>query len=139
MSVLNPGISVFFSVTVDSFDLGDWTKMSGIGMQISTTDRAESAMNFFQHHLPAHMMYDEVSLERPISPETGTVMAWISAYHLLPIPTAGQIQCLDQSGSVLMSWSMFGVTPVSWKGPTMDAGANQVAMETLKFRHMGFL
>ena len=139
MSVMNPGISVFFSVTVDSFDLGDWTKMSGIGMGITTNDRPESAMNFFQHHLPAHMTYDEIVLERPISPETGAVIAWISAYHMLPIPTAGQIQCLNQAGSVVMSWDMFGVTPVSWKGPTMDAGANTIAMETLRLRHMGFM
>jgi phage tail-like protein len=136
---MNPGISVFFSVTVDSFDLGDWTKMSGLGMAITTDDRPESAMNFFQHHLPKHMTYDEITLERPISPESGAVIAWISAYHMLPIPTAGQIQCLDQSGTVLMSWDMFGVTPVSWKGPTMDAGANTIAMEILRFRHMGFM
>ena len=139
MSVMNPGISVFFSVTVDSFDLGDWTKMTGLGMSISTKDRPESAMSFFYHHLPEHMIYDEITLERPISPETGAVIAWINAYHMLPVATAGQIQCLDQSGSVVMTWSMFGVSPVSWKGPTMDAGSNAMAMETLKLRHMGFM
>ena len=73
MSVMNPGISMFFSVTVDSFDLGDWSKMSGLGMTITTTDRPESAMNFFQHHLNGAMVYDEVVLERPISPETGAM------------------------------------------------------------------
>ena len=139
MSVMNPGISMFFSVTVDSFDLGDWAKMSGLGMTITTQDRPESAMNFFQHHLPAAMVYDEVVLERPISPETGAVIAWLNAYHMLPVPTAGQVQCLDQSGSVVMTWSMFGVSPVSWKGPSMDAGSNAIAMETLRFRHMGFM
>jgi phage tail-like protein len=136
---MNPGISVFFSVTVDTFDLGDWTKMSGLGMTISTTDRPESAMNFFQHHLPAHLDYGKITLERPISPETGAVMAWLNAYHLLPIPTAGQIQCLDQTRSVVMSWEMFGVTPVSWRGPTMDAMTSSIAMEALTFTHMGFL
>jgi phage tail-like protein len=139
MSVMNPGISVFFSVTVDAFDLGDWTKMSGIGMSIQTDDRPESAMNFFEHHMPKHMHYEPISLERPVSPETGLVMAWISAYHLLPIPTAGEIRCLDQHGAVLMTWSMFGVSPVSWKGPNMDASANHIAVEVLTFRHMGFM
>ena len=139
MSVMNPGISVFFAVSVDSFDLGDWTKMSGIGMTISTDHRPDSAMNFFQHHMPKHMEYAPIVLERPISAETGAVMAWISAYHMLPIPTAGQIQCLDQAGSVVMTWSMFGVSPMSWKGPSMDAGGNSVAMEQLTLAHMGFM
>ncbi len=139
MSVMNPGIGVFFSVTVDSVDLGDWTKMSGIGLSIDTTPRGESAMSFFQHHLPAHMKYNHITLERPISAETGAVIAWINAYHMLPVPTAGQIQCLDQSGSVIMSWQMMGVSPVGWTGPTMDATSTTIAMERLELAHMGFL
>jgi phage tail-like protein len=135
----NPGISVFFSVSVDSIDLGSWTKMSGLGMAIQTTDRADSAMSFFQHHLPAHMTYSQITLERPVSPESGAVMSWISAYHMLPIPTAGQIICLDQAGGVVMTWEMIGVTPVSWKGPSMDAMTPNVATEVLTLAHMGFL
>ena len=59
VSLTPPGVGqttatsvVRFTVTIDVVDLGYWTKISGIGMAISTTDRGESAMNFFQHHLP---------------------------------------------------------------------------------------
>ena len=30
-----------------------------------------------------------------------------------------------------MSWQMIGVTPVSWKGPSMDAHALNIATEIL--------
>jgi phage tail-like protein len=140
MSDANPGITHFFSVSVDSVDLGSWTKMSGIGMTIATIDRPESAMTFFQHHLPGALQYSPITLERPVGPESAAVMAWISSYHILPLPTAGQIACLDQTGAVVMMWEMLGVTPVSWKGPSMDAASGpSVAMESLTLAHMGFL
>ena len=140
MSDADPGITHFFTVSIDSVDLGSWTKMNGIGMSIDKQDRSDSAMTFFQHHLPGAMKYADITFERPVSPDSAAVMAWLSAYHLLPVPTAGQIVCLDQTGSIVMMWEMIGVTPVSWKGPSMDAFGNpNTAMESLTIAHMGFL
>ena len=104
MSVTDhPGLSLFFRVTLDVVDLGYWTKVSGLGMTIATDDRGEAAMSFFQHHLPNHMTYNKLTLERPVSSDTSTVMNWISTYHMLPVPTAGEITCVDQTGAVLMA------------------------------------
>jgi phage tail-like protein len=140
MSVIShPGVSVFFTVSVDAMDLGTWSKMSGLGINIATTNRPDTAMSFFQHHLPGHLEYSNIVLERPVSAESSTLMTWISAYHMLPIPTAGEINCVDQTGAVLMSWQMIGVTPVSWKGPSMDAHALNIATEVLTLAHMGFM
>jgi phage tail-like protein len=133
------GMSVFFTVTLDVVDLGYWTKVNGLGMTIATTDRGESAMNFFQHHLPGHLTYDKITLERPVSSNSANIMNWFAAYHMLPIPTAAQICCIDQTGSVVMSWDMLGVTPVAWKGPNFDANQHSPAVEQLTIHHMGFM
>ena len=85
------------------------------------------------------MTYEKLILERPVSSDTSTVMNWISAYHMLPVPTTGEVACVDQTGGMLMSWEMFGVTPVSWKGPTLDANATNLATEVLTLAHMGFM
>lgn len=134
------GLSMFFTVTLDGVDLGYWTKVSGLGMSISTTDRGETAMNFFQHHLPAHLTYDKITLERPVSPNSIAIMSWISAYHMLPVPTTAQICCkVVHTDEIVMSWDMIGVTPVSYKGPNFDAASTSPAMEQLTIQHMGFL
>jgi phage tail-like protein len=135
----HPGLSVFFSVILDVADLGTWTKVAGIGMKIATEARGDTAMTFFQHHLPSHLEYEHIVLERPVSPDTQTVIDWISAYHMLPIPTAAEITCLDSNGKPLMVWGLLGVSPVSWRGPTFDANANSLATEVLTVAHMGFL
>lgn len=133
------GLSVFFTVTLDAVDLGYWSKISGLGMSISTTDRGETAMNFFQHHLPAHLTYDKITLERPVSPNSVNIMNWISAYHMLPVPSTGQICCLGDGGEIIMTWEMIGITPVSYKGPSFDAASTSPAVEQLTIQHMGFL
>lgn len=133
------GLSVFFTVTIDVIDMGYWTKVSGLGVSISTTDRGETAMNFFQHHLPAHLTYDKITLERPVSPNSINLMNWISAYHMLPVPTSAQICCLGGHGEVIMTWDMLGVTPVAYKGPNLDAASTSPAMEQLTIQHQGFL
>jgi phage tail-like protein len=135
----SPGLSVFFTVSLDVIDLGMWSKISGLGMQIEHKSRPEAAMSFFEHHLPGHITYNHITLERPLSSDSQMIMDWISAYHMLPIPTAGQIICLDQTGTPILSWDLIGVCPVSWKGPTLDAHGLSVVTEQLTLAHMGFL
>jgi len=141
MSLTSPGLSVFFTVSIDAeFDLGAWNSISGLGMNIQTRARDDSAMTFFQHHLPSHIDYPHITLSRFVVSSSTDVLNWLSAYHLLPIPTVGEICCVDQSGSTIASWQMIGISPVKWVGPTLDAGAALSApTEKLEIAHMGFL
>lgn len=135
----DPGIAVFFNVSIDGLDLGSWTSLSGLSMKIETSSRAETAMIFFQHHLPGSMAYGNVTLSRPVSPDTEKVLAWISSFHMLPVPLTAVISCLNQSGGTVVSFNLIGVTPVGWTGPNLDAAQPGVAKETLELAHMGFM
>ena len=136
----NIGINVFFTVTIDTVDLGAWSKCTGLGMKIETEGRTEAGMNLFQHQLPKHLTYAHITLERPLTRDSQSVLNWFVAYHMLPIPTSGQITCFDQSGSPIMSWELHGVSPYEWKGPSLDAtaGSANVANEQLTIAHTGF-
>jgi phage tail-like protein len=37
------------------------------------------------------------------------------------------------------TWSLAGVYPVRWTGPSLDVGSNQWATETLELSHNGFV
>jgi phage tail-like protein len=66
-------------------------------------------------------------------------MHWISQLaHEVQRRTA-QISVLDANGDPVCSWKLDGVYPVKWTGPSLDAGGNQVAVETLELAHNGFL
>ncbi|MDA8047028.1 MAG: phage tail protein [Actinomycetota bacterium] len=135
------GISVFFKVMIDTIDLGAWAKCSGLGMNLAYDSRHEAGMTFFEHHLPKHLEYSKITLERPLTSDCQAVMSWITAYHMLPVPTSAQITCIDQKGNTITTWEMIGVSPESWRGPTFDAAAGTavLATEQLSFFHQGFL
>jgi phage tail-like protein len=139
VSFTEPAVTAFFSVTVDSVPLGNWTKMSGIGMSINTDDRKDSAMSFFQHHLPGALIYNDITLERPVNAYTSLTMNWFSTYHMVPIPVTAQIVCLDGQKNPIYAWELLGVTPRNWKGPSFDAGTAQIGTEVLTISHMGFV
>ena len=41
--------------------------------------------------------------------------------------------------SLAVKWTLHGVLPVAWSGPTFDNHGSTVAMETLELAHEGFL
>jgi phage tail-like protein len=134
-----PAISVFFSVTVDTLSLGNWSKLSGIGMSMNSVDRPDTAMSFFHNHLPGALTYSPVTLERQVGPETAQTMNWFSTYHMFPVPVTAQIMCLTQEGEPVMGWELIGVSPDSWKGPNLDAATPSVGVETLVIKYTGFV
>jgi phage tail-like protein len=135
----DPGLSVYFRIEIDSVDLGAWTTCSGLGLEIETQGRGDSAMSFLMHHLPGHLQYTHLVLGRPVSPDTAKVLAWISAFQMMPVPTSGQVTALGPGGEVVMTWELHGVTPVKWTGPSFDASQLQVAQEQLELAYQAFL
>lgn len=141
MSLSTPSLNVFFKLSIDAeFDLGVWTAVSGLGMEIAVTRMGDQGMSFFEHKIPGHVKYSDIVLKRPVYSSSGEVLNWISAYHMAPIPTVGEIAAIDQSGATIVSWQMIGVSPLSWKGPDFDANAAlSVPSESLTITHQGFL
>lgn len=141
MALSSPSLNVFFKLSIDAeFDLGVWTSITGLGMALETKPMGDAGMSFFEHKIPGHVKYTDIVLKRPVYSSSGNVLNWISAYHMAPIPTVGEIAAIDQSGTTIVSWQMIGVSPVSWKGPDFDANAAlSVPTETLEIAHQGFL
>ena len=50
----------------------------------------------------------------------------------------GQITALRADGSEVARWGLLDVLPVSWQGPSLDAGNPSVATEVLEIAHHGF-
>jgi phage tail-like protein len=134
----DPALSVYFTVEVDGFDIGSWTTCSGLGMEIETVNRGDTAMSFVVHHLPGQMKYTNLVLGRPVSPDTSRVIAWINAFHMLPLPTSAQVTALDSTQGVIVTWQLLGVTPVKWTGPSFDASRLALANEQLELAYQAF-
>lgn len=134
-----PMLSTFFAVTIDGVDLGSWTELSGISMTIAADARHDSAVTFMQNHLPGHIAYKPLQLKRMANNYTARTMAWFSTYHVAPYPLTAEIQGKTAAGEVIMSWSLIGVTPAEWSGPSFKMGSTEHGVESLTLNHWGFI
>lgn len=136
-------ISLYFRVKIEGVDLGSFTKCEGLGCEMTVMQREEGGVNDFVHQLPGRMKFSNITLTRPVSKEnqaaSQNVAKWLASVAAKPKRTTAQIEALDPVGQPLFSWSLNGVIPVKWKGPSFDVESAKVAVETLELAHNGFL
>jgi phage tail-like protein len=128
-----------FTVTIDGVELGMWTKCEGLAVEYEVFEYQEGGWNDYVHRLPGRRKYPNVKLTRPLDKDSQNVVRWISGMVTRVERKSAVISVLDAGGEVVCSWSLAHVWPVKWTGPSLDAGGNQVANETLELAHDGFL
>ncbi len=133
------GLSLRFKVTLDDHtDLGTWTKCEGLSVEYDLQEIKEGGQNDYLHRLPGRTKYQNLKLTRAIDKNTQKVADWLASIAREPKRSTAQIVILDTNGTEVVTWRFEGVYPAKWTGPTLDVGANQVAMESLELVHNGF-
>jgi len=134
-----PGLSLRFTVEIDGQDLGNWSKCEGLAVEYDVHEYQEGGNNSFVHRLPGRAKYQNIKLTRPVDSSTRSVVAWLASVQARVTPATAAITVLDTDGKPVATWNLLGVFPAKWTGPTLDVGANSVAMETLELAHNGFM
>lgn len=135
-----PGLSLRFEVTIDhGTSLGSWSKCEGLTVEYDVHEYQEGGNNGFVHRLPGRRKYQNIRLTRPVSSDTTGVMTWLASVQAKVTPVTAQIAVRDTNGETVMTWSLTGVYPVRWTGPTLDLGTSAAATEQLELVHTGFL
>jgi phage tail-like protein len=134
-----PSPSIRFRVEIDGHvDLGNWSKCEGLAFEYEVLEYQEGGWNEYVHRLPGRRKYPNVKLTRPLDEHSAAVVDWVAGLVSRPGRHTAHIALLDGDGGVVCRWDLNGAYPVKWTGPTLDAGGNQVAVETLELAHNGF-
>jgi len=136
---LETALSPRFTVSIDGMSLGTWTKCEGLAVEYEVFEYQEGGFNDYVHRLPGRRKYPNIKLTRPLDADSQTVVQWVSQMVTRVERKHAEITVLDGNGQVVCRWNLADVCPVKWTGPTLDAGGNQVANETLELSHNGFL
>ena len=131
-------VALYFKVRIDSVDLGAFTSCDGLSMDVETEDRIEGGNNGFVLKLPVRIKYSNIKFTRPVGPESMKVARWLAKLATGVKRTNAHIVALTPAGKPLMTWSVLGVIPVKWQGPSFSAESAKVAQETLEIAHNGF-
>ncbi|MDC7122581.1 phage tail protein [Cellulomonas fimi] len=131
-------VGLQYVVTVDGHNLGAFASCEGLGLEVVVESREEGGFNTGVWQLPTRVKYPNVKLSRPLGKETADVMAWLSTVSQGLVATTASIEARTTDGTKVVRWTLQGVVPIRWTGPSLTPDTTKVATETLELAHHGF-
>jgi len=135
----DPAISVCFEVSIDDDSLGVFNSCEGLGCEFVLEQREEGGNNSMVWQLPTRMKYTNVKLTRPIGADSAKLTKWFAGMVNGVKPTTMVISAKSRFDETVAEWSLVGVVPVRWTGPSLNFDTVKVATETLEVAHHGIL
>src|SRR5687767_10080243 len=112
---VDTGVSVRYVLVLDDKSLGRFSTCEGLGCEVVMESREEGGNNDFVWQLPSRLKYPNITLTRPLGPDTVKIASWFaslaSGYRL----STGIIQAMRANGTPIAAWQLFDVVPVRWK------------------------
>jgi phage tail-like protein len=135
---VDTAVSVWYVVTLDGAKLGAFTTCEGLGCEVVIETREEGGNNGMVWQLPTRLKYPNVKLSRPLGRDTAKVAAWFTGIVTGYTRRTGTIEVKRPNGNTVATWSLDGVVPVRWSGPSLSPDSPKVVMETVEIAHHGF-
>jgi phage tail-like protein len=129
---------VHFESELEKSKVGTFSSCEGLGLEVVLEQREEGGSNGLVWQLPTRVKYSNIKLSRPVGPDSENLTNWIVKVLNGLAPTTGVIRALDAEGNEVMHWSLEGVVPVRWTGPTLNLDSPKVFTETVEIAHHGF-
>ena len=134
-----------FLFEVDGVEIGRFTEVNGLEVEVDVQELEEGGENSFVHKLPGRMKWPNITLKRGIT-QNDSLLSWLSKSSGEQFAASGNklsrstaaITLLGPSAARLRSWEFDGAFPVKWSGPTFAASSSDMAMEELEIAHHGF-
>jgi phage tail-like protein len=110
---------------------GAFNEVSGLELEIPPIEYRTGAEDITVRKIPGLKKFTNITLKRGI---TGSVNFWnwvVEALNGKVRRTSGSIVMLDENRQEVMRWNFDRGWPTKYTGPTLSAGKNEIAMETL--------
>lgn len=134
-----------FTFDVGNLQIGWFSEVSGLSVQIEVEEVAEGGQNQYTHRLLGRMKWPNLVLKRGVT-DTDALFKWLTKFsgdglagneNRIQSET-GSVSVLNSAGKPVRTWEFAGAKPVRWSGPRLAASANEIAMEELEVCHNGF-
>lgn len=140
-----PVFSGAFLIEVDGVEIGRFTEVSGLSVEVEVEPLVEGGQNHFAHQLPGRMTWPTITLARGVT-KSDNLFEWLGKTSGDGFAGAGNklarssaaITLLSPDGERLRSWEVTEAFPVKWNGPSFAASSTETAAEQLEIAHHGF-
>jgi phage tail-like protein len=138
MATAEPVGTLAFKVTIDGVTVGRFSECSGLTVEIEVTEHQEGGLNDFVHKLPNRIKYPNLVLKQGIT-EEAALLDWLFKIEQESDRPKVTVELMGPGSRRVRSWSFASALPVKWEGPTLNAGTNDVATESLEISHQGLI
>ena len=134
-----------FILEIDGVEMGTFTEVSGLSVDIGVERIEEGGQNQFVHQRPGRMTWPNIVLKRGVVNDDN-LFNWFAKTsgdgyagegNTLTMLT-GAITLITDGGDRLRSWSVDRAFPVKWTGPAFAVSATDIPSEELEIAHHGF-
>jgi phage tail-like protein len=142
---MDPPFAGKFLLEIGDLQIGAFTEVSGLSVQIDVEELAEGGQNAFTHRLLGRMKWPNLVFKRGMT-DTDALFAWLldfsgeglTAKKNKITPCNGKVSVLSAKGDVVRQWIIADAKPVKWSGPRLAASSRELAVEELEVCHCGF-
>lgn len=121
---------------------GAFSEVSGLEASMSPKTLKEGGRNWGEVQLAGPTTFATVVLKRGITDADGLWRlfdrGFRQSYYSIRLHCAIQLINPADPEQAVMVWTLDNVLPIKFKGPDLNATANQVAIEELHLNHEGF-
>lgn len=137
-NVPDPVGELRFLVKIGDAVVGHFSECSGLSVEYEVLEYAEGGQNDFVHKLRGRRKYPNLVLKRGVTYEDA-LLTWLFEAKEPSKRGAVTVSLIGPDSNPVRSWAFGGAVPLKWQGPTLNAGSDAVATESLEIGHQGLL
>lgn len=139
LDTYEPALSLAFAVVIDGVKLGRFTGVSGLQGEYEVLEWKEGGNNDYTQRMPGRRSFTNVKLTRALDVDSGALASWFSGFGDGRRRGTAAITAYDGNGAKVAAWTLTGVWPVRYTGPTLSSMGTTAAIETVEIAHNGFV
>lgn len=134
----DPYLGFRFLVEIEGMEVGGFSEVSGLQVEVEVEDYREGGCNEFVHKLVGSTRYPaNLTLKHGLMDAT-KLWDWHQKVRNGQIERKnGSILLMDSAGSEVCRWNFTAAHPVRWSGPDLRANTADVALESIELVHCG--
>ena len=134
----DPYSALNFRVELDGITVAAFSECTGLTSEISVVEYREGSEGGSTRKLPGVRKFANIVLKRGLTKDRQLWDWYKTALDGQVQRKAGSIVLLDDAGQEVLRWNFREAWPRKYEGPTLNAKASEIAIETLEIAHEGF-
>jgi phage tail-like protein len=131
----------YFALEINGQQIAHFLECSGLKSTSAVFEIEEGGVNGLTHKRPGQSKWENIVLRYATS-ASFELLAWRDKFLNDQFSYKGQentgaIILYDNSHNEVRRFSFKNAWPVSWEGPSLNAGSSELAVETLEISHEG--